>query len=87
MPSFKYSARDKEGKTISGLVTAKTQTDAVADLRKKELIVLDVRQTTSGDTKTGKGGLLGSLIRSRPSASRGHGRHRSASGPRAGIRR
>ncbi len=72
MPSFKYSARDREGKTISGILTAKTQTEAVADLRKKELIVLDVRQTAGGggDGKKAKGGLLGGLTRSRPSASR-----------------
>src|SRR5262245_31717387 len=72
MPSFRYSARDREGKTVTGLVTAKTQTDAVADLRKKELIVLDVRQAAGGgaDSKKGKGGSIGLLARSRPSASR-----------------
>jgi type IV pilus assembly protein PilC len=72
MPSFKYSARDREGKTVAGIVTAKTQAEAVADLRKKELIVLDVRQSSggAGEAKKPGGGVLGLLTRSRPGASR-----------------
>ncbi len=71
MPSFKYSARDREGRTVTGIVTAKTQTDAVSDLRKKELIVLDVRQAAGGggEGRKAKGGFVGRLLR-RPSASK-----------------
>ena len=45
MPTFKYSARDREGRTVTGVVSGKTQTDAVSDLRKRSLIVLDVRES------------------------------------------
>jgi len=58
MPSFKYSARDSDGRTVSGMVSADSQVDAVADLRRRNLIVLDVRQTMGGG-KGGKGGKSG----------------------------
>lgn len=74
MPAFKYSARDGNGRTVSGVVSAKTQSDAVADLRRRNLTVLDVRQSlTGGKSKNGKGGGTGffaNLMRTRPSASR-----------------
>ena len=70
MPSFKYSARDQGGRTVTGIVSGKTQADAVADLRRRNLIVLDVRQSAGGAAKgKGKGGMLGALIR-RPSATK-----------------
>lgn len=53
MPAFKYSAKDREGRTVSGIVSGKSQADAVADLRKRNLIVLNVRQT-AGQGKDGK---------------------------------
>ncbi len=68
MASFKYNARDREGKTVSGTVSAKSQADAVSDLRKRNLVILDVRQTaTAGRARSG---LLGGLTRARPSASK-----------------
>jgi len=71
MPSFKYSARDQGGRTVTGIVSGKTQADAVADLRRRNLIVLDVRQSAGGAAKAkGKGGMLGALVRARPSASK-----------------
>jgi type IV pilus assembly protein PilC len=72
MPSFKYSARDREGRTVTGIVSGKSQADAVADLRKRNLIVLDVRQTAAqtGKKKSGGGGFLASLNGSRPSATK-----------------
>jgi len=69
MPSFKYSARDQGGRTVTGIVSGKTQADAVADLRRRNLIVLDVRQSTAGAAR-GKTSMLGSLVRARPSASK-----------------
>jgi len=69
MPSFKYSARDSDGRTVSGLVSANSQVDAVADLRRRNLIVLDVRQTLGGRAK-GKGKGKGGIFRTRPGCSR-----------------
>jgi type IV pilus assembly protein PilC len=71
MPSFKYSARDGNGRTVSGIVSAKSQSDAVADLRRRNLIVLDVRQTAGkGAGGKDKGGLFGGLTRTRPGVNR-----------------
>lgn len=69
MPSFKYSARDQGGRTVTGIVSGKTQADAVADLRRRNLIVLDVRQSSAGAVRA-KGGMLSGLVKARPSASK-----------------
>jgi len=67
MPSFKYSARDSNGRTVSGMVNAKTQSDAVADLRKRNLIVLDVRQSAlGGGSKDGGEGFFAKLTKPKP---------------------
>ncbi len=69
MPAWKYTARDREGKNVSGIVTAKSQGDAVADLRKRSLMVLNIKQT--GSAKKGKqGGLLAGLFKPRPSGTK-----------------
>ena len=71
MPAFKYSARDREGQTVSGIVTANSQVDAVSDLRNRNLIVVEIRETLTGPKKKGQGGgLLGSLMKTRPSATK-----------------
>ncbi len=70
MPAFKYNARDAEGRPVSGMVTAKSQAEVVADLRRRNLIVLDVRPSmmTKGDGEGG--GVLKSLTKARPSATK-----------------
>ena len=70
MPAFKYSARDREGSNVSGIVSAKTQSDAVNDLRSRNLIVLQIRQTMTGPSKKGSGGFLRSLTKARPRATK-----------------
>ncbi|MGQ0612748.1 MAG: type II secretion system F family protein [Planctomycetaceae bacterium] len=67
MPSFKYTARGPDGKTVTGLLTSKTQADALGDLRKRNLIALDVRESSAGGAT--KKGLRG-LIKARPSCRR-----------------
>jgi len=67
MPSFKYSARDSDGRTVSGVVSANTQVEAVADLRRRNLIVLDVRQSMGGGRDKAKGG---GMFRVRPGVRR-----------------
>ncbi|MHC4410729.1 MAG: type II secretion system F family protein [Planctomycetota bacterium] len=66
MSAFKYSARDGNGRTVSGIVSAKSQADAVADLRRRNLIVLDVRQTAGKDGGKGAKGAKGGIFRTRP---------------------
>jgi type IV pilus assembly protein PilC len=41
---FKYEAKDATGKVVKGAVTAATQAQAVADLRRRNLQPIDVRQ-------------------------------------------
>jgi type IV pilus assembly protein PilC len=48
MPTFKYQAKDAAGKTVSGTVSARTQADVLGDLRRRNLIVLNVKQAGQG---------------------------------------
>lgn len=48
MPNFKYVAKDYEGKTASGVMEAKTQTEAIDILRKKDLIIVSVTEAAQG---------------------------------------
>jgi len=67
MSNFKYSARGRDGRTVTGIVSAKTEADAVQDLRRRDLTVLNLRQTLGGGVRT-KPGMLGGLLKTRPSA-------------------
>jgi len=69
MPAWKYNARDRDGKSVSGIVTAKTQSDAIADLRKRSLIVLNIKQS-GGGARSKQAGALAGLFRPRPSATK-----------------
>ena len=68
MPAFKYSARDRDGRNVTGIVTGKSQADAIADPRKRNLIVLDGRESGGGGKKSGL--FLGGLTRARPSVTK-----------------
>ena len=46
MPTFKYAAKTNEGKTITGTVVASQPSEVVGELRKKNLVVLDVQETS-----------------------------------------
>ncbi|MHC4956188.1 MAG: type II secretion system F family protein [Planctomycetota bacterium] len=72
MPAFKYNARDGDGRTVAGIVSAKSQVDAVADLRRRNLIVLDIRETSGGGKGKGGsgGGLWASLSKAKPGVKR-----------------
>lgn len=61
MASFKYSAKNQSGQTVSGTVAAKDRMAAVEELRKKNLTPLDVKQvgTAAADEKTAKKMSLG----------------------------
>ena len=51
MTTFKYAAKDSTGKTVEGMIDAEDRGAAIADLRAKDLVVLDVQQ----GGKAGKG--------------------------------
>ncbi|MBK6942723.1 MAG: type II secretion system F family protein [Planctomycetes bacterium] len=48
MKSFKYSAKNPDGKTISGKVSAEGREDAVGELRKRNLTILEVKEVGGG---------------------------------------
>ena len=71
MTNFQYAAKDPAGKTVQGTIQAQDRSDAVSQLRGKDLIVLRVEE--GGKTKRsekkaggGGGGGGGSLFKSRP---------------------
>ena len=51
--TFKFEARDQAGKTVKGSMSAETQNDVVADLRRRNLTPLDIQKSGGG------GGLFG----------------------------
>ena len=68
MATYKYLAKNNTGQTIQGTVSAKDQAEALSELRRKNLVVLQVQQS-AGTAKPGaarkKGNFLGlSLTRS-----------------------
>jgi type IV pilus assembly protein PilC len=48
MPTFKYQAKDARGKTVNGTVNARSQADVLGDLRRRNLVVLNVKQSGQG---------------------------------------
>jgi type IV pilus assembly protein PilC len=62
--TFKFEARDATGRTVKGTVSADSQSDVVADLRKRNLTPIDI-------SKAGGGGMFG-----RPKAPAGKRRRR-----------
>ena len=44
MPTYKYTARDQEGKNVSGRISAENESVIVAELRKRNLIILSISE-------------------------------------------
>jgi type IV pilus assembly protein PilC len=44
MPTYKYTARDQEGKSVSGMVSAENESVIVTELRKRNLIILSISE-------------------------------------------
>jgi len=42
MPTYKYSARDSEGQPVAGRISAESETMIIAELRKRNLIILSI---------------------------------------------
>lgn len=45
MPTFRYVAKDKSGKSVTGFMDAATQTELVSTLRKRELVIVSISET------------------------------------------
>ena len=46
--TFKYNAKDASGRTVSGTITANSQTDVVADLRRRALTPINIKKSGGG---------------------------------------
>ena len=43
--TYKFEAKDASGRTVSGTLTASTQADVVADLRRKSLVPVSILES------------------------------------------
>jgi type IV pilus assembly protein PilC len=51
MSTYKYTARDQEGKSVSGRISAENESVIVAELRKRNLIILSISEEKGPVTK------------------------------------
>lgn len=51
MPSYQYQARDSSGNKVDGSIAARSQDEAVAEVRKRGLSILSINQSAAGVEK------------------------------------
>lgn len=74
MATYKYLAKNNTGQTIQGTVSAKDQAEALSELRRKNLVVLQVHKDSSAKAGSSKsGGLLGGLALTKAGVKAGTG--------------
>jgi len=56
MPVFKYIAKDKDGKTVSGSLDAASSRALVESLRQRELIIIQIEEEKEKTAKSAAGG-------------------------------
>jgi type IV pilus assembly protein PilC len=71
--TFKFEARDAAGQTVRGSISAESQTDVVADLRRRNLTPIDIKKSGGGlfGGKKAKGGRASRTAVKKASAKRG----------------
>ena len=52
--TFKYQAKDASGRTVSGTVSAASQSEVVADLRRRSLTPIEIKKSTGGGFFSGR---------------------------------
>ncbi len=72
MGNFKYAAKDTAGKTVEDTIQAPDKNEALAELRRRNLVVLKVEEVAAGKSGSGGGRALPgmSLFKTKPKASR-----------------
>lgn len=45
MPTYKYNAKTAAGKNVSGTISAESQSDVIGELRRKNLVIMDVKES------------------------------------------
>ena len=61
MSNWTYKAKTKQGKTVTGNLTAPDRSEALSDLQKKSLVVLQIEEATPNKKGTKEGGGIGSF--------------------------
>jgi type IV pilus assembly protein PilC len=69
--TFTYKARDAKGKSVKGRITAQSQADVVADLRKRSLVPVDIRESKGGGLFAFGGGGGGGRKKAKKSSAKG----------------
>ncbi len=54
MPTYKYNAKDQDGNTVNGKISADNEALIVAELRKRNLIILAIQEEKSSGTVKGE---------------------------------
>ncbi len=66
MPTFKYAAKTNDGKTIRGTLVAAAPGEVVGELRRKNLVVLDVEETSRAMAAASSPAAAGPRMASKP---------------------
>ncbi len=56
MPTFKYNAKNKESRTVAGKISADSKEAVIEELRKRQLIIISVKQVKTSVFSTKSGG-------------------------------
>ena len=48
MPTFKYTAKDKDARNVNGKIVAETQAAVIEELRKRQLTIISIQETKGG---------------------------------------
>jgi type II secretory pathway component PulF len=51
MPTFKYTAKDKDSRTVTGKISADSKAFVVEELRKRKLTIISVNQVQGDGLK------------------------------------
>src|SRR5437867_4606230 len=51
MANYRYKAKNAQGETVSGTVSAQNETDAVADIRRQGLVVFSLDHKRGGESE------------------------------------
>ncbi len=73
MANFKYLAKNGAGQTIQGTVSAKDQTEALSELRRKNLVVLQVNRESARKVAAGGGASIGGIALTKGAVKAGSG--------------
>ena len=66
MADFKYAAKSPGGSTVEGTITAETKAAAVAELRKKNLVIIKLDEGGRAKLPVRQGHLAGSSSKAGP---------------------